>query len=34
MYALTLTMVAMQGSISNMGPMAVTYDASAHILSG
>lgn len=31
MYALILTMVAMQGNVSNMGPMAVTYDASAHI---
>lgn len=34
MYALILTMVAMQGNVSNMGPMAVTYDASAHIWSG
>lgn len=34
MYTFILTMVAMQGNISNMGHMAVTYDASAHILSG
>lgn len=34
MYAFTLTMVAVQGSISNMGPMTVTYDASVRILSG
>ena len=32
MYALILTMVAMQGNVSNMGHMAVTYDASVHIL--
>lgn len=33
MYALILTMETMQGNVSNMGHMTVTYDASAHILS-